>query len=194
MVPNEGDYVSVQKMEFDWLVAAIRVALHHRLHGIWNKGNTQKYLHYCGLNEEFCKILESTVSSKQDYATEEDLQREVIPPAYIRSIRLCHYTDAGMHLLKGIADSVIGYVASWFKLLRKNVGYCRKASIMLRSTNNLQLSWLCTIPFGGKENATTGGWVSENYIDYIRVAPYLLSVYIVWCVVDAYFSHDVNST
>ena len=176
-IPNGLSFVVPQKMDFDWVRQVVRCTIHHRRAGVWNVTEGKSYVYLSGLNKKMSELIETTLQQHQDLA-ENEIVDALLPAAYVRNIPLDHYTDAGMHLLKGLAENVLELVSDWLKKLKLNRSFCKHCSELNRSLNLLHLSWLRVLPFGGKDEETTGGWVSENHLDFIRVLPFLLSTFL----------------
>jgi hypothetical protein len=96
-----------------------------------------------------------------------------IPPPSWERRELCEHIDVLMHLVfLGIVKSVIKWIQYWMTLKSKNARFVEFAKDLLEECNNLHLSWLKCAPYkGGK----FGGWVSEHYLGFARIAKWFYS-------------------
>lgn len=169
-VPSPLTYIVPVQFDHNFLKQAVAVAYHHRVKSVWSARQTAAYLKLCGVNMGVVKSLESTVRKVHDrFISSANGLINLIPPAWDRPIPIDRYTEAPMHCLKGLGENVLDFVSLWLKRHAKNKHVMNLVNRHLIAIQRLQLSWLRILPFGGKDEMSTGGWVSENYIDLARI-------------------------
>jgi hypothetical protein len=157
---------------FSWILDCIRYAIHHHNRAIWINVQTLAYLKQCGINnktaEHIDNIMIKEVSAQDVFVPDEEiLDRVSLLPSWSQNFPLHDYLDTPMHLLKGIIDDSMNNAAIWATLYMKNKRILEALNVRLEGMDNLQLTWLHVLPLD--TNLTTGGWQSENLIDYLGV-------------------------
>jgi hypothetical protein len=167
------------RLTFDNLSQCLRYAIHRRLRG-WTKTSTEKYLKACGINSVVHENLERTfqflIKNNNDPLDElclEDIFSIVCPPAWDRSIPISYFTDAMMHLLKGLGEDVFVACSFALKKVYRNAPCLSLLNFWLEDVKDLQLQWLKVLHLSGKKQDTLGGWVSENYIAFSRIHSFI---------------------
>jgi hypothetical protein len=111
--------------------------------------------------------------------TDQSIFAQTLPPALKRKFPINWYiVDATMHLLKGLGENGVEYVANWVKKYNKHPHVCRLTKKLLELMYSCQLSWLGILPFGGKIQDSTCSWLSESFIDFVGWQP--LCITYVW--------------
>ena len=177
-VPSTG-YPCARETDFDWMKCGILFTIHHRIRSLWSSKESAEYLKLCGSNTKIHSSIETMrtamIESNQPVGPNTDSRvfLHTLPPALKRNVPVDWYVDATMHLLKGLGEDSMDLMADWTKKYSKHTPVCRLANTWFNSIYALQLSWLRVLPFGGKQGNTTGGWVSENYLDFTGIAPFI---------------------
>ena len=169
-----GEFLPVIKLEFTWIRQVIASAAHHRKLGIWSPKEVLCYLRLSGINSTVGNSIEDVLNAHPDIQ-ESLLVEQSLPFPYFRDLPIRYYTEAGMHILKGIAENVVSLLFSWNKKNRLNPIFTSYCNSWIKNINLLSLSWMKLIPFGGNKADGTGGWVSENHINFMRLIPFLFS-------------------
>lgn len=181
------------KISFGFLKQSVRFAFFHlsKNDEPWTKSMAKEYLRSCGIitkhQDEICDAGIAARGVDVDYNDPLCVGGWPFPPAWTGDIEIEDYIEAVMHLLcLGIAKSVFELTSKW--LLQKIAGkpkdlnstaFRRHTNQLLKDLKKLQLSWLMAFPFdkeakeGGetKTSFTTGGWVAENWLAFLRLAP-----------------------
>ena len=85
-----------------------------------------------------------------------------------QNVTLAKAVDVPMHLLfLGIVKTVVREIQKWCKVRGSQSGFVRSASGLLEGIKKFNLDWCKTIGYSGGK---LGGWVSENYMGFIRIA------------------------
>jgi hypothetical protein len=175
-VPSGGTYPPAVSIDFEWMKAGILFTIHHRMKSLWTSVESETYLKLCGSNAKTHQTIEMFLARVQFTGVpmiDQTVLHQTLPPAMKRKVPFDWYVDATMHLLKGLGENGVESVANWAKKFRTHAPVCRLANVWLTSMYSLQLSWLRILPFGGKNTDSTGGWVSENFIDFTGVASFV---------------------
>ena len=99
------------------------------------------------------------------------------PHSWTGCLPLKLYIETVMHqLFLGNADSLFELSCKWASQKESidisSAGFKRGIQPLLRDLKLLQLSWLLVYPFNGKPtDYKTGGWVSENWLSFVRIFP-----------------------
>ena len=164
----------------------------------WTEENAMAYLKSIGLNDKSCKslirnasnmknlteaekaleeedneenrlLVESVHELKEENPTEFEPWRH--PAVWNAGIELTQCHQAGMHLLfLGVVKSMITVVSDWATKQKKNTALRESMRQTMDLLDGIHVSWLKQQPFIG---GGLGGWVSENYMAFLRVLPWV---------------------
>jgi hypothetical protein len=113
-------------------------------------------------SDEYLAMLEQ----KKKYPLE--LEEWKYPTFWMRAMRLDSQIDVPMHLVfLGAVQGVIGFIHSWLRKHNKYANFMRLAQERFSGFLQLKLNWLKILLYKGDR---LGGWVSENYVGFTRVA------------------------
>ena len=122
---------------------------------------------------------ESTVQTRELLETiAEDRRRQPwmyirceLPPIWDSNLAMEQCPQATMHILfLGMGKKITMWIQAW-SVCRKKYTSLRKAlEAKTQKVGKLGLSWLKVQPYKGKK---LGGWVSENYLGFLRVMPWM---------------------
>lgn len=186
--PPSGREVGLSKLrmirlDFATIVQAIKYAFCNSMgRKSWNKKNCQAYLRCCGVNEEQQNLVydkaQSSHASKAviDYSNEKFLGQYEYPAAFTGDLELSFFIETLMHLLfLGNAK----YNFELCKIYMRDVRggnmepkFKRNCNRLLYDLKKFNLSWLLSHEFAGKK-LTTGPWVSENWLAWVRLSKIL---------------------
>jgi hypothetical protein len=94
------------------------------------------------------------------------------PPSWKRR-ELQEHVDVLMHLVfLGVVKSIMKWIQYWMTLISKNTKLVCFGDGLLEELGNLHLLWLKCAPYKGRK---FGGWVSEHYLGFARVARWFYS-------------------
>ena len=159
------------KITFASLKAALRLAIHMYRKKAWNVAESETYLRVCGVSPLLWKDTRKFMELHEDEnLSDEQIFEWAEPFTWKRGelLPLGAYTEAPMHLLKGIGGDVFDDIESVLSKWKKFTPMTKGINEWLTAANKLQLQWLRLIPFGGKDHNSTGPFVSENYLDLAR--------------------------
>jgi hypothetical protein len=121
-------------------------------------------------------VLKSELEAMEQLAVSDPqsfLQKE-LPCLWVRGLNntnkvsLEKSVDVPMHLLfLGVAKTVVRKIQSWCKVRGSQSAFVRSVAGCLKVIKKFNLDWCKTIEYSGGK---LGGWVSENYLGFIRVA------------------------
>lgn len=151
------------RTNFGLLKKGTAYAYHNLKEKEWTKTTGEFYLKTLGRGTKHAKAV-SLQASFGDAGT------IPMPALWDRGMEINQHLDAYMHMGGGCVKSIIITVRDCL-----TAAHCWKpfASIIndniLKKLHALQLDWLKIIPFGGGEQYSLGGWVSENLFAYARI-------------------------
>jgi hypothetical protein len=142
----------------------------HFAGGFPNRGAIVTYLRGAGISPTVAKDLASQIFSSEDCLT------NLITPClwqYGEFVDVNDSIEVVMHLLfLGIVRSLAKDVVYPFLSARKQwTSYVDRVKKIMQRISKLHIPWLVLQPIG--ISGSFGGWVSENYLGYCRVAKYL---------------------
>ena len=145
----------------------------------WTKKECHEYLRTCGIGPKVQdEIYEAAVLLRQgggpivDFNSSKSLGDFYFPAPWFGHLTIDDYIEMLMHeiflglaktnreLLDQYLDQSKYGVATWYKTV----------SPLLTDLKILNLSWLPTHPFSGEDSKGTGGWVSENWMAWVRLS------------------------
>jgi hypothetical protein len=182
-------YLRPRKLDYDALCFATRQAHHHVLGGEWSKAECELFLsYYCinkkavveivrnaqnmraldalALKEDAVDDYESLLERKRKYPRE--FEPWSLPSFWTRQVPLTAQIDVPMHLVfLGVVQGISGFIHSWLRKHGKFSNFMRLAEGRLNPLAKFKLSWMKMLPYKGDR---LGGWVSENYVSFSRIA------------------------
>jgi hypothetical protein len=188
--PVKGREVSLQALpfihlSFESLVQSAKYAFYHcsQEENRWSKGACKGYLRTCGISEKHAEEIHTAgrnatmERNNVDYELKDSIGSFKFPHSWSGCLPLQMYIETVMHqLFLGNADSLFELCCKWASqkesIDTSSAGFKRGIQPLLRDLKLLQLSWLLVYPFNGKPtDYKTGGWVSENWLGFVRIFP-----------------------
>ena len=158
----------------------------------WGKGQTVEYLKLCGIGPKTAEKLHECArqcakdkeQEQVDYTEEEKIHTFAFPPSWCHGeLEMSDYIETVMHQI-GLGVGKSNY--ELFSTFLKDVDGLSKADFhrtiqpVLLELKAFRLGWLQAHPLHGGVDAakhTTGGWVGENWMCYIRLSKFFYA----WC-------------
>ena len=188
------------KLTFELMIQACKFAFFQasRTDNSWNKGVTNCYLRHCGVSPKLGNLLHDLAVKAREhkqiaYDSPDGINSPIpdksfgFPAAWLDTAPLDDYIETVMHLLGlGVApanfDLITQYLAGLpaAKSGMSSTGLRRAMQELLVDLKPLMLNWLKALPLNvsDKKGYTTGGWVGEQWIAFVRVSKPLFG----WCV------------
>ena len=114
------------------------------------------------------EVLEMVARDHQKY------EKYRTPPIWSSGIKTEQVACIIMHLLfLGISKCMMGIIEKWLGLSKKKANFHRSMVGVLDSVKQLNLPWVKAMPY---LTGTGGAWVSENYLAYARLMPWIISI------------------
>jgi hypothetical protein len=168
------------ELDFDGMKQASRYAFFHLMSPKKGKGWTakmgQEYLRACGVNATQQKLIYDAAKDAGKGGTAIDWDSNVgvgsyrFPASWVGDIPIFLCIEMLMHLLfLGIAASNFDLCATYLTAHKQWDTFKKSAHSLLQILNKFNLSWLLTYPFSGTKR-TTGTWVSENWLAWVRIS------------------------
>jgi hypothetical protein len=182
-------YLRPRKLDYGILSFATRQAHQQVFSGSWSKAECEIFLlYYCinkkaaneivrhaqnmraldalSLNDDAVEDYEALLERKRKYPNE--FEPWSMPSFWTRPVPLKAQIDVPMHLIfLGVVQGVAGFIHSWLRKHGKFSNFMRLAEGRLNPLVKFKLSWLKMLPYKGDR---LGGWVSENYVSFSRIA------------------------
>lgn len=166
-------------VNFEFLKHSVRYAFFHykseKKDG-WTQKMTSAYLRTCGINQHQQTLIQTAALQAHASKTEIDWNSDIgvgeylFPAAWMGDLPISHFIEMIMHLLfLGIAESNFALCCMYLIDIKKLVSFKKRAHQLLIKLTKFNLSWLLVFPFSGK-TLTTGTWVSENWLAWIRIS------------------------
>ncbi len=106
-------------------------------------------------------------------ATPADYQQWQYPAIWESNLNLQQFTEPCMHLLfLGCCKSMVFEYQKWARLSNKFSALRRGLLEATQEIENLHIGWCKVQPYKGDK---LGGWVSENFLGFARIAPWAYS-------------------
>ena len=187
--PPTGREAGLEKLQyvdltFTMMIEAGRYAFYHSRSGGrnsgWTKSMCQAYLRTCGWNQKEQDLLYA--AAIRSYKNQEpfDLTDPFgiatyrFPAAWLGDMPLKRFIEMLMHLLfLGVGESNFKLGNMYMQAFgRAELTFKKATQELLKLLTRYNLSWLLVQPFSGqtKGKLTTGTWVSENELAYIRIS------------------------
>jgi hypothetical protein len=166
-------------VNFEFLKQCVRYAFFHAKSTIytgWTKKMSSSYLRSCGINQVQQKLILEAASHALvnqtviDWNSGTGVGTYLFPAAWIGDLPICGFIEMIMHLLfLGIAESNFALCCQYLTELRMLIPFKKRAHQLLVFLTRFNLSWLLAFPFSGV-TLTTGTWVSENWLAWVRIS------------------------
>jgi hypothetical protein len=142
----------------------------------WTKKTTKAYLRTCGVNGKQQDLLYEAATRAYKNGTEINWDDPLcvgdfkFPASWAGDLPLKHFIEMIMHLIfLGVAESNFTLCNIHLKGLQRSETFKKRTQHLLKSLTKFNLSWLLAFPFSGQK-LTTGTWVSENWLAWIRIS------------------------
>jgi len=181
----------VKEITYDKLKAWATKAHNKILEKEWTEATAKSFLkHHCFNDTALEKIVLCASNVKKRMTLEErgdraglrtlkslaDAEPELHqkwtpPPVWNSGLELDQFPEPCMHqLFLGVTKRIMMEVQNWLALRKKYSALVRLVSHKTKEVMDLHLSWCKIQPYqGGK----MGGWVSENYVGFARLLPWV---------------------
>lgn len=143
----------------------------------WGKQITVEYLRTCGVRKEIAAaIFDSAHRNRRNheevnYNEMDRVSDFLFPAAWYAPLDFGNYMELVMHeIFLGVIKSNYELIEILLSETKKLITFKKAVQPLLEELNKLQLSWIATHPFSGKETAGTGAWVSENWLAWCRIS------------------------
>ena len=170
-------------LTFPFLIQAVKFAFYNwsRPNGNWNKTVGEAYLQSCGINERAQEqvykeaFLQRKKKEPVDFSsTSESLGGFKLKASWLGQLDLERYIELLMHqLFLGLASANFLLITAWTKdsyVGYKDTIFRSSAQPLLKYVKKFRLSWLEVHPFNEGAKKTTGAWVSENWLSWVRLS------------------------
>ena len=177
MLPPDG-YLKPVRITFGGMADAFDFAYKKIINNQWTKEQAFMYLHSFGTTDddkkEFWKTTQHNIHQLQFFSNNDAQLLWINKPSnWDRALPVVLHIDTIMHLLfLGVWKSIIEIGMDWLSLNHQEAAFIRYARGILQKINKLYLSYCMVLEYkAGK----LGGWVSENYLGFARVALWFYS-------------------
>ena len=168
----------LSKSEPDWGLSEARACMSRFCLNIRSQEEILECASNCSLREQAMLDPENnaaavTASNELRASQPEKHQLWSHPPIWDASLTLPQFAEPCMHLLfLGIMKNTVFEIQDWAALRNKYSSMRRTMLISCASLERLHLSWCKVQPCKGEK---LGGWVSENFLGFARVIPWVCS-------------------
>lgn len=173
-------YLYYLELDFDGMKQATRYAFYHTMTSKRNKGWTKamlcEYLRACGVNAIQQNMIFNAAKKADregaviDWNANYGVGSYRFPAAWVGDIPIFLCIEMLMHLLfLGIASSNFDLCADYLTSHKQLDTFKKPAHSLLQILNKFNLSWLLAFPLSGNK-LTTGTWVSENWLAWVRIS------------------------
>lgn len=147
----------------------------------WTKAVCKAYLRCCGINGRNQDLVfywakeayKAGEVNNINYHREEGVGGFEFPAAWIGDMAPTLFIEMLMHLFfLGVAESNFKLCNLYMASVGRPVETFKRAvQPLLKALTQFNLSWLLALPFSGSDaKRTTGTWVSENWLAYVRIS------------------------
>jgi hypothetical protein len=177
------------KLEYDILMEATVEAHRSVLSGDWSKTQAEHFLSFHCLNKKTSyaiikyaqniralnKLSTQKGSAGDDYDAllrrqekyPHEFQQWKYPSFWTRGLSMSTQIDVPMHLLfLGAVQNIIGFIHSWLRKHGRYSNFMRLSASRMTTLVKFKLPWFRMLSYKGDK---LGGWVSENYVSFVRV-------------------------
>ena len=193
---TDTNKISPFQLSFDILKDAVKQAHNNWIQNSWDSKNVEAYLRTFCINKDSIKKIVNNAENinTQTFLTKNCAQYPIeyaaliermryephefeqwkAPSSWHRNVELPQHVDVIMHMVfLGVVKTVTYQIQEWTKLRGKYTAFLSYMLGTLCSLRSLNLSWLNILSYeGGK----LGGWVSENYVGFLRVYKWVYSM------------------
>lgn len=175
-------------LTFPVMIQATKFAFFHSSSGRssgWTKAMCKAYLRVCGLNGKQSDLLYAAAGAAHrnqtpvNYDLHDRIGDFLFPAAWIGDMPMHLFIEMLMHLLfLGVAESDYVLFNLYMQSTKRPAETFRKTiQELLKVLVRFNLSWLLVLPFSGmtKAKLSTGTWVSENWLAYVRIQKFVYS-------------------
>lgn len=190
--PDEPTHFKTQRVRFDKLCEVVDKAHDKLVSTEWTKSQAENYLTAHALSKETVDaVIECALGTILKDRAERNLVENVdqvnewiksephkyrkfeYPPIWTSGIDISQVPCIIMHLLfLGIAKCILGLVRIWLAATRRQAAFERSHDGVLDCIQKLDLPWCRALPY---LQGTGGAWVSENYLAFARLMPWIYS-------------------
>lgn len=188
---SKGGVLKPMKLEYDDLIRATNEAHRCVLSGDWTKTQAEQYLSYYCVNKKTASLIincaqnmrafhklstqKGSASGDDDYEAllrrqerfPHEFQQWKCPSLWTRGLPMSTQIDVPMHLIfLGAVQNVIGFIHVFLRKHEKYANFMRLSESRLSALVKIKVPWLQILPYKGDK---LGGWVSENYVSFVRV-------------------------
>jgi len=190
---TDNGTIAVFELTYANLKQAVR-KVHDKIeNGSWEKNQGKEYLVTYGLNTEAqkeiidnalnCRVLKQAIEENNQAVIDdcnhvkryqpEKYKLWKWPPIWDTELSLQQSTEPCMHqLFLGLVKTACFEIQDWAALRNKYSTMRGTLELMTSELQKLRLSWCKIEPYRGEK---LGGWVSENFMGFGRVVPWLYS-------------------
>ena len=164
---------------YEYLISATKFAFWNYLHSVWTKSQTQTYFRLVGISTSyFTTILELAEQHKKYLPLSKNILNTIPYPAMWTSmLRLEQSIDTPMHLLfQGIAKAIIEESKEFLKFHKVWSKFGRQSNIIMDEISRVNINFCKVESFNGGNEYTTGGWIAETYIGFVRISCFVYSL------------------
>jgi hypothetical protein len=192
-IEKASELLSPRKISLSRLRISMREAGKRLVDGTWKEPVARSFLRVEGINEEWInKIVKFTryvkavndIDPNLEELTEEEerlAEEQVLagdgypmPESWRDNISFIQNIDVPMHLLfLGMVESAVELIIMWCKRKRLYTKLRKKSQGAMKGLEVLGLSWLKILDM---RNGKMGGWISENYMAFSRIAPWWYTI------------------
>ena len=189
-------FLKPMKIEYEHLMEATGKAHRSVLSGEWSKTQAEHFLSYNCINTKTAALiikyaqnmraLHKLSLTKENNSDEYDtlmrrqekcpheFQAWKCPSLWTRGVKMRTQVDAPMHLIfLGAVQNVVGFIHDWLRKHGRYSNFMRLAEWRMRTLVKFKLPWLKLLLYKGDK---LGGWVSENYVSFLRVCKWFYAI------------------
>ena len=186
------------KLTFSWMKQACKFAFYQasrpgKQGNFWGKGKTECCLRHCAIGPKAANALWDSArdcakhgaQNEVDYFENDRIHNFFFHPSWCASdLEVSDFIETVMHQLGlGVAQSNFELCSMFLADTPQKSGlssaeFLRSVQPLLGDLKVFLLGWLQAYPFNGSgDSHTTGGWVGENWICYLRLSKFVHA----WC-------------
>ena len=168
-------------LSFPFMKQAARFAYFHSIGPRgqqWTKAQCKAYLRTCGIKTSVQEAIYDDARKSHeenlpvDYTLDDRIGNFFFPAAWNGDVPIPRFIEMLMHLLfLGVAESNFTLSLDYLKSIGSGENTFKvRVQNLLHQLRKFNLSWLLAHPFSGKNPLTTGTWVSENWLAWVRMS------------------------
>ena len=173
------------KHDFDYLQTGCRYAYYNIAMGTWTQTQFKAYAQALGINTNMqTKLLHKAAHRNNDNVTIDELNDLPMPAIYNHPSDIDVLIDSPMHLLfLGVVKAVIDAVRAYATTKQKKTKFVMATEAPMETLRLFQLNYLRLTSFSTASNKKAANgitklWLSDNYVAFERVSPYLFGIVI----------------